>query len=182
MEPILIAGALVLVGTAGVLLFGSKSRGSQHKKRKIAKNVYKTLQGIESAPQMMAYLKKIDFFAFEELLLDAFERRGFKVIRNKRYTGDGGVDGRVIINGHTFLIQAKRYQAHINPAHVSALNELCINEQTYGIFIHTGITGPASKATHHDHIAMISGDQLVRFLTGNDTIRLLLNRKHYIEI
>ncbi|WP_407233716.1 restriction endonuclease [Escherichia coli] len=31
---------------------------------------------------------------FEELLLEGFEAHGFRTIRNKRYTGDGGIDGR----------------------------------------------------------------------------------------
>ncbi len=41
--------------------------------------------------QKIAYLRKIDPFVFEELLLEGFERRGFEVIRNRRYTGDGGL-------------------------------------------------------------------------------------------
>ncbi|MCS5932703.1 restriction endonuclease [Klebsiella pneumoniae subsp. pneumoniae] len=32
---------------------------------------------------------------FEELLLEGFEAHGFRTIRNKRYTGDGGIDGQV---------------------------------------------------------------------------------------
>ncbi|WP_192840691.1 restriction endonuclease, partial [Enterobacter hormaechei] len=45
----------------------------------------------------MNYLRKIDPFVFEELLLEGFEAHGFRTIRNKRYTGDGGIDGQVII-------------------------------------------------------------------------------------
>src|SRR3546814_11160707 len=45
-----------------------------------------------------ARLRAMDPLAFEELLLEAFERRGHRVIRNRRYTGDGGIDGEVIID------------------------------------------------------------------------------------
>lgn len=172
------AGALCL--TLGFFLFRKTSR--QYRKRKIAKRVFKIIRDIENAPQIMAYLKKVDPYAFEELLLDAFKRRGFKVIRNKRYSGDGGVDGRVIIRGHTFLIQAKRYKEHINPAHVETFNSLCEENKTYGFFIHTGKTGPMAKAYHHDRLGMISGELLVRFLKSDDSIRVLLNKKHFVEI
>jgi restriction endonuclease Mrr len=65
-----------------------------------------------------ARLRAMDPLAFEELLLEAFERRGHRVIRNRRYTGDGGVDGEVIIDGQRWLIQAKRYRDAIKPEHV----------------------------------------------------------------
>ncbi len=37
-------------------------------------------------PQKINYLRKIDPFVFEELLLEGFEAHGFRTIRNKRYT------------------------------------------------------------------------------------------------
>ncbi|HHX8430837.1 TPA: hypothetical protein ACVO1V_002940 [Legionella pneumophila] len=40
--------------------------------------------------RFFAYIRTIDPFVFEELILIAFKSRGLKVIHNKRYTGDGG--------------------------------------------------------------------------------------------
>ena len=166
----------------GFVWFGRKAKSRSSQKRQLAKRIFKTLQKIEHAPQAMAYLKNVDAYAFEELLLDSFERRGFKVIRNKRYSHDGGIDGRVIIRGHTFLVQAKRYKEHIKPLHVETFHQLCTQEQTYGFFIHTGKTGPMSKAYHHDRIAMISGETLLRFINQSTPIRMLLNEKHFVDI
>ena len=67
----------------------------------------------------MKYLRKINPYVFEELLLLAFERRGMRVIRNSRYSGDGGLDGQVLIDGERWLIQAKRYGRTIR--HISMI-------------------------------------------------------------
>ncbi|MEX6059375.1 restriction endonuclease [Enterobacter hormaechei] len=48
---------------------------------------------VAGLPTKINYLRKIDPFVFEELLLEGFEAHGFRTIRNKRYTGDGGIDG-----------------------------------------------------------------------------------------
>ncbi|MGS6531656.1 restriction endonuclease, partial [Enterobacter hormaechei] len=44
--------------------------------------------------QIINYLRKIDAFVFEELLLEGFEAHGFRTMRIKRYSGDGGIDGQ----------------------------------------------------------------------------------------
>lgn len=95
-------------------------------------------------PQLLyARLRAMDPLAFEELLLESFERRGYKVIRNRRYTGDGGIDGQVVIDGAVWLIQAKRYADTIRSEHVAAFEALCRTKGRRGLFIHTGRTGAA---------------------------------------
>lgn len=173
----------ILVSLVGALYFKlTRTKTTQDKKRRIAKRVNIKIRDIENAPQVMSYLKQIDAYAFEELLLDAFKARGFKIIRNARYSGDGGVDGRVIIQGHTFFIQAKRYDGYIKPADVRALNELCKAHDTFGLFIHTGKTGPAAKGYNHDRIGIISGDSLVSFLKGSQPLSVPLNQRYYINL
>ncbi|MFD2431520.1 restriction endonuclease [Sphingobium scionense] len=83
----------------------------------------------------------MDPLAFEELLLESLERRGHKVTRNHRYTGDGGIDGQVVIEGAIWLIQAKRYAGIIRPDHVVAFQTLCQSRGCRSLFIHTGRTG-----------------------------------------
>ncbi|GJK49706.1 hypothetical protein TUM17560_20830 [Serratia marcescens] len=87
------------------------------------------------------YLRKINPYVFEELLLLAFERQGYAVIRNASYSGDGGLDGQVIIEGKTYLIQAKRYGRTITPSHITSFGALLRQYHCDGFFIHTGRTG-----------------------------------------
>jgi len=120
-------------------------------------------------PQLLyARLRSMDSLAFEELLLESFERRGFRVIRNHRYTGDGGIDGKVMIDGSLWLIQAKRYATAIRPEHVSAFDALCRAKNCRGLFIHTGRTGPQSREFigNSSHVEIISGRRLLALLTG----------------
>ncbi|MCG2841287.1 restriction endonuclease [Sandaracinobacter sp. RS1-74] len=116
-----------------------------------------------------ARLRAMDALAFEELLLEAFEQRGFKVIRNHRYTGDGGLDGQVVIAGRTWLIQAKRYRSAIKPDHVRDFVRLCDQRRQPGLFIHTGRTGGQSReaVSSATGIEIISGNRLLALLTGS---------------
>jgi restriction system protein len=119
-------------------------------------------------PQLLyARLRAMDPLAFEELLLESFERSGHKVVRNRCYTGDGGIDGQVVINGAVWLIQAKRYADTIRPEHVAAFEALCRAKGRRGLFIHTGRTGPQSRATaaHGSTVEIISGRALLALLT-----------------
>ncbi|WP_333837407.1 restriction endonuclease [Novosphingobium sp.] len=113
-------------------------------------------------------LRAMDALAFEELLLEAFERRGFRIIRNHRYSGDGGIDGQVVIAGRTWLIQAKRYAGAIRPEHVRDFTALCSRHDQPGLFIHTGRTGGQSREVLAGlaDIEIISGQRLLALLTG----------------
>jgi restriction system protein len=117
---------------------------------------------------LYARLRAMDPLAFEELLLEAFELRGHRVVRNRRYTGDGGVDGEVVISGTRFLIQAKRYRDTIRPDHVRAFADLCTARGRRGLFIHTGRTGGSSRTILDGcaSVEVISGRTLLALLTG----------------
>lgn len=126
-------------------------------------------------PQLLyARLRAMDPLAFEELLLESFERRGHKVVRNRRYADDGGIDGQAVINGAIWLIQAKRYASAIRPEHVVAFDTLCQTRRCRGLFIHTGRTGPLCRvsASHSGAVELISGRRLLALLTGG-TVRVL---------
>ncbi|WP_236761736.1 restriction endonuclease [Agrobacterium tumefaciens] len=117
-------------------------------------------------PQRLAYLRKIDPLTFEELLLEAFERRGHTAFRNTHYTGDGGIDGMVEINGETHLLQAKRYAKHINRQHIAAFSAVIAARNCKGYFIHTGKTGAGAKelASQDPRMIILSGQKLLDFL------------------
>lgn len=127
-----------------------------------------------SQPPALIYarLRAMDALAFEELLLESFERRGHRIVRNRRYTGDGGVDGQVVIDGRIWLIQAKRYAGAIRPEHVQAFASLCAARGAQGLFIHTGRTGDCSRGivTRHAKVEIVSGRQLLTLVTGGAVV------------
>jgi len=58
----------------------------------------------------IAYLRKIDPYVFEELLLEALLSKGFKITRNKRYSGDGGIDWQSLLQGAALFHSGKTIQ------------------------------------------------------------------------
>jgi restriction system protein len=123
-----------------------------------------------------ARLRAMDPLAFEELVIEAFARRGHHVVRSARYSGDGGVDGEVVIGGERVLLQMKRYRSAIRPEHVRDFATVCRVRRARGLFIHAGRTGDASRAVIADapHIEIVSGERLIDLLTG----RPFLHRRH----
>lgn len=143
-------------------------KNTRHKyKQNQAKKILKKISSFDSDAKIFSYLRKIDPFVFEEMILDGFENGGFKVIRNKKYTGDGGIDGKVIIDNQTCLIQSKRYKSYINPKHVHEFNLMCLSEGVSGFFCHTGRTSKALLETikGDSNVVLVSGDRLINLLT-----------------
>lgn len=162
-QALAIMAAIMLFGILGKLIPKKRHRWRQ----KAAKRVLVKLQKLEGLPHKLAYLRNIDAFIFEELVLEAFERRGCRVKRNKRYTGDGGIDGKFWINKKLYLVQAKRYSNHISASHVREFIALCDQHRSKGIFVHTGRTGKMSKEIANDcpNVTIISGERLIQLVT-----------------
>lgn len=165
--------ALLLVGllfAAIVIVFSRRrERASVRRHRRYqatAARVQDKLPMLAHDGQRLNYLRKINPYVFEELLLLALERQGLTVVRNTSYSGDGGIDGQVIIDGRYWLIQAKRYRNAINPAHVRDFDALLQRRASPGLFIHTGRTGPKSRAFCSTSPCMhiISGQRLLDLL------------------
>ena len=113
------------------------------------------------------YLRVTNPFVFEEMILSALKQQGHSITRNRRYTGDGGIDGRAKINNKRVLIQAKRYKSHINRQHVIDFVLLCKKYRCYGLFVHTGRTGKAARqAANSEYVDIVSGDRLLSLMTG----------------
>ena len=132
---------------------------------------YQELRKIKKMPPdyQMTYLRQVDPFVFEEMILTAIKRKGLRIERNKRYTGDGGIDGKCYVNGQLYLIQAKRYSGHINPAHVIEFAGVCKRHNSKGFFVHTGKTGRKSKSVFNNtNIELISGDRLLKLLSNSE--------------
>lgn len=155
-----------------------------HKKRRhkrmqaTARRQLDKINGLPEFRQRFAYLRKINHFVFEEMILEALERSGNKVYRNASYTGDGGIDGKARINGVAYIIQAKRYSDHINKQHVAELSALAASLGCKALFCHTGKTRESAKniAVASNNLEIISGQRLLdmldgRYIPGCDKVR-----------
>lgn len=119
-------------------------------------------------PKALGILRKMNPYAFEELLLTCCHEQGWEIERNFRYSNDGGLDGRVTIAGKLYLIQAKRYRGYIKPQHIHDFNQVIKQEKAYGgFFIHSGKTGElANQLLREYQISLLSGQRLVDFVLG----------------
>lgn len=113
--------------------------------------------------QILTYLRKMDPYAFEELLLSALALKGFKIVRNKSYSGDGGIDGMFIDKEKVFLVQAKRYSNIIKTSHINDFAFLVSEKNAAGgYFIHTGKTAVKSYQIYkNSNIQIVSGQKLI---------------------
>ncbi|MFA0809347.1 restriction endonuclease [Microbulbifer epialgicus] len=122
--------------------------------------------------QRFTYIRKVDHFLWEEILMSCFEERGYPIIRTKM-TRDGGSDGFVTINDDFVVIQAKRYKGRISKAHVVELDRLVNHNRRHdkGLFIHTGKTSTPIMEffRSNDHMEILSGvDRILSFLDGEE--------------
>lgn len=117
-------------------------------------------------PAQLAYLRKVDPYVFEEMILTAIERKTHGIKRNSSYSGDGGLDGEFSLKGEKVLIQAKRYKDCISTQHVRDFMSLCESKGVRGIFVHTGKTPkPAFELVSKTRVEILSGQKLIRLLT-----------------
>jgi restriction system protein len=123
-------------------------------------------------------LRRTKPFVFEELLLHCFKEQGWQIVRNERYTGDDGIDGRLYRDGKLYFVQAKRYSSHIEPAHLREFEQVI---QEYGaaggFLVHTGRTGDKSKGVLRQQgskIVLLSGMGVVDLVLGRGGLSCLL--------
>ena len=93
-SPNVIALWVVSFGFLAVPLVEDHRQKTQTQTATTSPACTRKIQTLPAFGYKIAYLRKIDPFTFEELLLEGFESHGFRTIRNKRHTGDGGIDGR----------------------------------------------------------------------------------------
>lgn len=116
--------------------------------------------------QILSYLRKIDPYVFEELILSSLALKGFEIIRNASYSGDGGLDGMFLSNEKIFLVQAKRYSNTVNSTHINDFALLVSHKKAAGgMFIHTGKTAVKSYQNYkNSNIEIVSGQKLINLI------------------
>lgn len=160
-----------------------KQKKSHIWRQKSANKALDILKAFKNDGQIVSYLRKLDPFVFEELLLIAIaQNKNCKVIRNSKYTGDGGIDGKFIYTNddkkkYLYLVQAKRYSAYINNKDILALSKKVKEEKAHqGLFIHTGRSGKdALKIAYHtDNLAIFYGySDNIKLLSGSKLVDLI---------
>ncbi len=108
------------------------------------------------------------------MVLTALRRKGYIIVRNDGYTGDGGIDGRAYLNDQHYLIQAKRYTGNIQANHVKEFAKICQRRKGRGLFVHTGKTGDTAKqAAQELNVEIISGVKLLELLQTQEPINAI---------
>ena len=141
-----------------------------HRRVRAARRVLRVLRRMEreGAPaRIFAYVRQIDALTFEEVVLSALEDAGYLVLRNQRYSGDGGIDGAF---WHSSLgwcaIQVKRYRSHIDRQDVIGFTR-AIRHAKFdgGVFVHCGRSGAGVyNALRENNVVLLSGEGLVRLM------------------
>ena len=111
-----------------------KTRNVEKAAQLLAK--FRSWEGDGLPMRILGYLRKIDPYVFEELVLTALAEQGLIVIRNTSYSGDGGLDGEFCYKGGRYLMQAKRYESAINAAHVEEFGKLIEERPRPGRFVY----------------------------------------------
>lgn len=161
-------------------LFGKIRHNIRIKK---AKRVSKKLLEIKKINQnykaiSFGYLRKINCFVFEELILSSIEKQGKIIKRNKSYSNDGGLDGIFYDKKYgKILIQSKRYKSYINKKHVEEFLQIVKKNNYKGIFVHTGKTGKYTKLLEDKNVCFVSGEYLIDIINNDRTIDSILNKK-----
>lgn len=167
---------VILCVVALLLLRNTKgARTRRHQRyRQVACRVLLKLPELKAGQQVL-YLRKINPYVFEEMILTAIERRGIPVRRNQRYSGDGGIDGQFWIGQERWLVQAKRFASAVRPEHVRQFGELARKENSKGLFVHTGRTGFISYKhfSNYPEIILVSGSSLLDLLSGRTVEHVL---------
>lgn len=161
-------------------LFGKIRHNIRIKK---AKRVAKKLLEIKKRNQnykalSFGYLRKINCFVFEELILSSIEKQGKIIKRNKSYSNDGGLDGIFYDKKYgKILIQSKRYKSYISKKHVEEFLQIVKKNNYKGIFVHTGKTGKYTKLLEDKNVCFVSGEYLIDIINNDRTIDSILNKK-----
>lgn len=129
---------------------------------RISKKHLKKLQTLPCPKRQMGFIRAVNPYIFEEMILTSFERMGHRIKRGTRYSGDGGIDGQVKISGVRCYIQAKRYKGHILAKDIESFSELCKTNKVKGLFVHSGRTGKLSYQLKAPHIDIVSGERLLQ--------------------
>jgi restriction system protein len=144
---------------------------SHEKRVRQARSVIERIRGFEGealSARCIGYLRAVDPWVFEEVVLTCLEEGGAAILRNTAYTNDGGVDGRVhsVEASQWIPVQCKRFERHVCRADIVDFQNL-LRERGYrrGLFVHTGRTGVAVRGSlRESEVELVSGEKLAQLV------------------
>lgn len=161
-----LAAGFILIAAIWIAAWKHLRPNAYHRRvRGQSKRALKRMQSMTPGA-MINYMRKMNPHAVEEIVLDAAHAAGHRIRRNDAYTGDGGVDGEIMVDGVWHLVQTKRYRKTISPQHVSDFAALCARRGQPGLFIHCGRTGQKSRSNATAQIRFVSGSAITALITG----------------
>ena len=177
--PLFLLATLLIVSFLGLRKVGpfrrlgrtkTERRHQYNQKRSRADlELIRSMVPLENPSRVFAYLRKVDPYRFEEMILSELERRQIRITRSRRYSGDGGIDGQFFHEGELWLIQAKRYSNLIKPDHVWTFEAICQRSRARGLFVHTGKTPKRLRSMDRQCglVRIISGQELLKLFAGH---------------
>lgn len=116
--------------------------------------------GIES-------IRDLSWKAFEELVAEAYRRKGYRVIENHQLGADGGVDLRLEKDGFTHLLQCKQWKTRkVGVSTVREMFGIMTAEKAAGVIVITSgeFTEEAQRFATDKPIGLIDGKLLVSLI------------------
>ncbi|MEZ8238632.1 MULTISPECIES: restriction endonuclease [Vibrio] len=150
----------------------TKGRSKHKVNVNVSKRLFKEVVYMNDS-EKLAYLRKVNPYVFEEMILTALEYHGYTISRGTKYSNDGGIDGKVKIKGKWHLIQAKRYSGPIQSSHALNFDKVCQVNQTCGFFIHTGKTPFRKGRVQLKNSAIVSGTSMLSMFSKKMPPQLL---------
>jgi len=147
-------------------------RANVRRSRKVLRTL-RSFVGNGCAARSLAYLRRIEPLIFEEVIMSALEDAGVLVLRSRRYSGDGGIDGSFWSpEAGWYAVQVKRYSGHINRQHVNEFtNAVRRSRYAAGMFAHTGRSGAGVyEFLPGSEIILLSGDCLIQLIVERELV------------
>jgi len=114
-------------------------------------------------------IRNLSWKAFEELIAEAYRRKGYRVLENTSGGADGGIDLRLERNGNRYLVQCKQWKSvKVGVNIVREMYGVMIHEKADGVIIVTSgmFTQEAKDFISDKPIDLIEGRQLVEMINS----------------
>jgi restriction system protein len=151
---------------------GKKAHVSRIDRARKVIHTVRQFQGEALSARTIGYLRRLDPFVFEEVVLTCLEESGAAVWRSSRYTGDGGVDGHVHLPQLGWApIQVKRFCGHVCRSDVFDFYELLERRRCKaGLFVHSGKTSEDLRGVlRSTQVILFSGEKLAQLVRRSST-------------
>jgi len=114
-------------------------------------------------------IRNLSWKEFEELLAEAYCRKGYRVVENTSRGADGGIDLRLEQSGNRYLVQCKQWRSvKVGVSIVREMYGVMMHEKADGVIIVTSgmFTQEAKNFISDKPIDLVEGHQLVEMINS----------------